>query len=80
MGYLNYRTNYYESFSEFVGINNEENKKYLNLICCYIRSVNANAHFDELLLFLENDIKYTNIDIILLTETWHNVLSCNYMY
>jgi len=44
MSYLNYRTNYFESFSAFVCLNNEENKNYLNIICCNIRSVNA--HFD----------------------------------
>ena len=76
-GYLNYRTNYYEFFSEFVCINNDENKNYLNIICCNIRSINA--HFDELLVFLENDVKNREIDIIVLTETWHNVISCNYV-
>lgn len=76
-GYLNYRTNYYESFSEFVHINNNVSSNYLNIICCHIRSINA--HFDELLLFLENDAKYKDIDIIILTETWHNFLSCDYL-
>jgi len=28
---------------------------------------------------LENDTKYRDIDIIVLTETWHDVLSCNYV-
>jgi len=38
-----------------------------------------NAHFDELILFLESDAKYREIDVIVLTETWHNVISCNYV-
>jgi len=44
--------------------------------CVLIRSINA--HFDELLLFLENDAKYRDIDVIVLTETWHNLLPCAY--
>lgn len=76
-GYLNYRTNYYESFNEYVCLNNNVNSNYLNIICCNIRSVNAN--FDELLLLLENDMNFKDIDVIILTETWHNVLSCNYV-
>jgi exonuclease III len=76
-GYLNYRTNYYESFSEFVYINNNMCNNYLKIICCNIRS--ANEHLDELLLFLENDAKYRDIDIIVLMETWHNAQSCNYV-
>jgi len=74
-GHLNYKTNYYKSFNEYVCLNNI-NSNYLNIICCNIRSVNA--HFDELLLFLGNDKNFYDIDIIVLTETWHNVLSCNY--
>jgi hypothetical protein len=67
-GYLNYRTNYYESFSEFPYINNNVCcNNYLNIIFCNIGSVNA--YFDELLLFLENDAKYRDIDIIVLTRT-----------
>lgn len=46
-GYLNYRTNYYESFSEFVHINNNLFSNYFNIICCNIRSINA--HFDKLI-------------------------------
>jgi len=75
--YLNYRTDYYESFSEFVYINNNVYNNYLNIICCNIRSINA--HFNKLLLFLENYAKYRDIDIIVLTETWHNIQSCNYV-
>jgi hypothetical protein len=56
MGYMNYWTNYYEPFSEFVYVNNEENYNHFNITCCNIR--NVNAHYDELLVFLENYIKY----------------------
>lgn len=48
---------------------------YLNIICCNIRSINAH----KLLLFIENDAKYKHIDLLVLTETRHNVLSCNYV-
>jgi len=76
-GYLNYKANYYESFAEFVCVNNDVNINYLNIICCNIKSINGN--FDELLLFLENDAKYRDINVILFTETCHNVLLCNYV-
>jgi exonuclease III len=59
-------------------IENNVCNNYLNIICCNIRSVNT--HFDELLFFLENDTKYRDIDIIVLTETSHNVQSCNYVF
>jgi len=49
-GYLNYKTNYFESFSEFIYKKNDKYNKYLNIICCNIRSVNSN--FDELTLFI----------------------------
>lgn len=52
--YLNYKNNYFKSFSEFFNINNDSNKSYINILCCNIRSIYAN--FDELILFLENDI------------------------
>lgn len=64
--YLYHKTNYYESFNEYVCLNNI-NKNYLNIICCNIRSVNA--HFDELLLILGNDKNFKDIDVIILTET-----------
>lgn len=40
-------------------------------MCTNIRSVNANL--DERLVFLENYIYYRKIDVLILTETWHNV-------
>ena len=76
-GYLSYKTNYFKSFSEFSNLNNDNNKNYINILCCNIRSVNAN--FDELNLFLENDINNKKIDLIVLTETWHDSsIHCNY--
>lgn len=74
---IKYRTNYFESFSEYNSYLNNNNESHLNIICFNIRSVNA--HFDELLLFLENDVNNKKIDIIVLTETWHNSLFCHYM-
>lgn len=41
--------------------------------------MSINAHFVDLLLFLENDARCNDINIIVLTETWHNVLSCDYI-
>lgn len=72
-GYLSYKTNYFESFSEFWHNYNIINNKYVNILCCNIRSVNSN--FDELTLFLENDPNSDKIDVIILTETWHNLLN-----
>lgn len=63
----NYRTNYFESFSEYDSYVNNKDNSLLNIICFNIRSVNA--HFDELLLFLENDVNSKKIDVIVLTET-----------
>jgi len=74
-GYLSYKTNYYESFTEFWHVNNNINNRYVNILCCNIRSVNSN--FDELTLFLENDPNSVKIDVIILTETWHNTLDQN---
>lgn len=39
-------------------------------LCCTIRSVNANL--EELLLLFENDKNSNLLDIIILTETWHD--------
>lgn len=74
-GYLSYRTNYFESFTEFWHVNNNINNRYINILCCNIRSVSSN--FDELTLFLENDPNNDKIDVIILTETWHNPLNQN---
>lgn len=69
-GYLSYKTNYFDSFSEFIDVNNCINNKYLNIICCNIRSVNAN--FNELVLFLESEQNINKIYVIVLTVTWHD--------
>jgi len=68
--------NYYESFSEFVYINNNMFNNYPNIIYCNIRSINA--HFDELLFFFWKIM--WGIDVILLTEMRHYVLASNYVY
>jgi hypothetical protein len=76
-GYLSYKTNYFESFSEFISVKNDKNNNYVNVLCCKIRSINSN--FDELILFLENGIYSKTIDLIVLTETWHDAsIHCNY--
>jgi len=73
---LKNRTNYFKSFSEYDSCVNNKNISILNIICLNIRIVNA--HFDELLLFLENDVNSKKIDVIILTETWHDSLSCHF--
>lgn len=49
-GYLSYKTNYYESFFEFLNVNNILNSKskFVNIML-NIRSVNSN--FDEFTFF-----------------------------
>jgi len=64
-------SNNFRSFSEFIYSYKIINGFFLNVLCCNIRSVNSNL--DELLLFLENDKKNMLLDIIILTETWHDV-------
>jgi hypothetical protein len=66
-GYPSYKTNYFNSFSEFFNMKNNLNNNYVNILCCNIRSVNSN--FDKLILFLENEIDSKKLDIIVLTET-----------
>lgn len=68
--YDTYKINYFEHTTEFLNnfnLRKNDNTKALNEMCTNIRSVNAN--FDELLL--ENDLKYRDIYILILTETWH---------
>ncbi|KAF0711370.1 otoferlin-like [Aphis craccivora] len=62
--FLNYKTKYFDFITEFVYTYNIENK-----------SVNANL--DELLIFIANNSHKNNIDVIVLTETWHDVENCN---
>jgi len=38
----------------------------------------ARHNFDEFLLFSENYIHSKNLDLIILTETWHDVNFCNF--
>jgi hypothetical protein len=75
-GIHKFRTNYFYSFSEYDNCFNGKSKCFINIICCKIRSINA--HFDDFLLFLENYANSYKIDIIILTETWHDPLSCIY--
>lgn len=48
--FLDYTTNYIESFSEFSYTYNLVNGQLLNILSCNIRSVNANV--DELIILL----------------------------
>lgn len=78
-GYLSYITNYYESFTEFLVVNNILNNQsdYVNTLCFNIRS--AKKNFNELALFLEIDKNRNKIDVIVLTETWHDPCNCKYV-
>lgn len=71
--FLDYKTNYFESFSEFINTYNIVKEHFLNILCCNISSINANV--DELLLLLENEKNLYNPNIIILTETWHDTHS-----
>jgi len=61
--YLNYKTKYYESVSEYFNELNLTKKGFLNVRCVNIRS--ANANFDNLLLSLENDENYRYLYVII---------------
>lgn len=74
--YLDYNTKYFNSFSEFVNMYKYVNGKFISVFCNNIRSINA--HFDEFLLFLNSDINGCKLDVVILTETWHNVEYCNF--
>lgn len=43
----------------------------LNVLCSNIRRVNTNI--DELFIFLENSNYNQKVNVIVLTETWHDV-------
>jgi len=49
---------------------------FISVFCCNIRSVNA--HFDEFILYIKSEKKYSNLDVIVFTETWHTADNCNY--
>jgi len=51
--YLDYKTNYFESTTEFVDRYNFINNMYISVFCCNIRSVNA--HFDEFILYIKSE-------------------------
>lgn len=68
--YLDYRSKYFDSLSEFVKMYKFLSGKFLSIFC--IRSINA--HFDELLLHSNNDNSCCELDVIILTETWHNIV------
>lgn len=46
-------------------------------MCFSIRS--AKKNFYELTLFLENDKNRNKIDVIVLTETWHDPCNCTFV-
>lgn len=43
--YLNYKTKYFETVSEFLCTNYAVNNLYTNIFYCNIRSLNANIYF-----------------------------------
>lgn len=64
--FLDYKTQYFNSISEFIYNFNLLHNTTLNVLNCNIRSVRHN--FDEFLLFLGNDIHSKKLDLIILTE------------
>lgn len=74
--FLDYKTNYFLSIPEFRNKYEIINEKFFNIFHCNIRSIKN--HFDELLLFLQNDVNNKILDIIVLSETWHDVNYCNF--
>lgn len=74
--FFKYKTKYYESITEYFNVLNLSKKDFLNVICFNIRSINAN--FDHLLLSFENDVNFRFLDVIVLTETWHDPNNCNH--
>jgi len=74
--FLDYKTQYFNSISEYICKFNLLHNTTLNILNCNIRS--ARRNFDEFLLFLVNDIHSKNLDLIILTETWHDVNFCNF--
>jgi hypothetical protein len=74
--YLDYKTKYFDSFSQFVKIHKYVNGEFISVFCNNIRSINA--HFNDFLFFLNSDTNCCNLDVIILTENWHNVEYCNF--
>lgn len=74
--FLDYKTQYFNSVPEFIYKFNLVHNTTLNVLNCNIRSVRHN--FDEFLLFLESDLHSKNLDLIIITETWHDINCCNF--
>lgn len=72
---LLYNTNYFLTISEFTMKYSICSNKSILIICVNIRSIKANL--DEFTLYLRNDT-YFNLDVIVLTETWHDPKNCIY--
>jgi hypothetical protein len=73
--YLEYKTNYFESITEFIDRYNFSNNMFISVFCCNIRSVNA--HFDEFIMYIKSEKKYSNLDVIVFTEKWYTADNCN---
>lgn len=74
--YTHYKTKYFETISEFAYTFDLSCNTFLSVICINIRS--ANANFNNLLLSFENDVNFKQLDVIILTETWHGINNCSY--
>jgi len=74
--FLDYKTNYFSFITEFMNKYKILDKMFFNIFHCNIRSIRN--HFDELLLFLQNDANSRNLDIMVVTETLHDVNYCNF--
>jgi len=50
---------------------------YLNYKTKYFNG-RINANFDQLLPFFENNVNFCRVNVIVLTETWHDIYNCTY--
>jgi len=74
--FLDYKTNYFSSITEFINKYKILNKMFFNVFHCNIRSMRN--RFDELLLFLQNDVNNRNLGMIVVTEIRHDVKYRNF--
>lgn len=75
--FLDFNIQYFVLIFGFMKKYNLTNSRFLKVLNCNIRSIRCN--YDEFFLFLHNDIHGRNKDIIVLTESWHDVNYCDFV-
>lgn len=63
--YLDYKTNYFKSFSKFVDRFKFNYNMFLSIVFCNIKSIKA--HFDKLIMHINSENNLFVLDIIVLT-------------